>query len=141
MIKIFFDASVLFSALYSQTGASYALAYFVREKKIVGITTQTVVEEVVRNSAKLKNTEQEAIYVFIATYNLVVREYITKKELQPFLGSIAQKDAHILAGAINTRCDYIVTLDKKHINTDSAKEAAHPVQIVSPQKMLEIVVS
>jgi predicted nucleic acid-binding protein len=138
MIKIFFDASVLFAALYSQTGASYALACFVKERTIRGITTQTVVEEVLRNSETL-NREQGAVYVFITRHNFIVRECITKKELQPLIHIIASKDAHVLAGALQTHCDYLVTLDKKHINNDKVKKAIHALRIVSPQEMLEIV--
>lgn len=137
MTKIFFDSSVLFSALYSKRGASYALVCFIKRKKIIGIITETVIAEVMSNVNKLPTHTDDSIEQFIAESGFLVRRYITVSEIEPYVAVVEEKDAHVIAGALITRCEYLVTLDKKHIDTRVVKNFVKDrLSVVSPQEML-----
>jgi len=135
MLKIFFDSSVIFSALYSKTGASYALCLFVQKKSILGIINETVIQEIIRNTDDLKINPNK-IHQFIANFNFLVREKIKPKEIKSLLNLIEQKNAHIIAGAKLANCDFLVTLDKKHIDNSKTKKTFPKLKITSPQKLL-----
>lgn len=139
--KVFFDASVIFSAIYSHLGASYELCPFVRNGKIIGFTTQTVIEEVIDNIGKLKRLNKESIRQFIKQYKFIVREAITVDEIKPYIGIVEKKDAHVLAGAILTHTDYLVTLDKKHIDNTAIKSKISNLKITSPGELLLLIKS
>lgn len=111
MIRVFFDASVLFSALYSTTGGSRQLAVLVKARRMIGVTTQTVIEELEANIDKFKKINVKVLHQFIADYRFLVREKVTEFEIEPFLGKVHLKDAHVIAGAVLSGCDFLVTLD------------------------------
>jgi predicted nucleic acid-binding protein len=71
MIKCFFDSPVIFSALYSKEGASYALAELVKKKVVIGVITMTVVEEVLENLKKLKDIKEKEVHQFIWNHGFV----------------------------------------------------------------------
>lgn len=134
MIKVFFDASVIFSGIYSEKGGSHRLLNLVKTKEIIGITSQTVIEELIDNVDKLpikKNISQT-----IKDLNMIVIETITEDEIKLVSKIVDPKDAHVLAGAQLAVCQYLVTLDKKHINNSKVRNRTKPLKIVSPKKLL-----
>ena len=137
MLKVFFDSSVLFSAIYSDKGASRKLVELVKKKVIVGIITENVIEELKANILKFKTPiSSSEIDEFIQQSQFLVREEVSLEEIQPYLNLVEEKDAHILAGAILTKSDFLVTLDKKHLNNKSVKEKVKEVIIISPKEFL-----
>ena len=136
MIKVFFDASVLFSAIYSDKGASRKLVTLVKSHTIIGITSQTVIEELERNIEKFKRETNTEIHTFIAVHDILVRKVIESDELEPYQGLVEEKDAHVVAGAIQTSSDYLVTLDKKHLNNNEVKKKIKLTLILSPAELL-----
>jgi|SRR3989344_8039760 len=139
MTKVFFDASVIFSAIYSIKGGSRKLTDLVKRNNITGITTQTVIEELEDNIGKFK-TREINLKQFITENNFIVREKIKESEAKSFLEIVHAKDAHILTGAILTRSDYLVTLDKRHLDNPSVKAKISKVKIVSPKELLELLI-
>ena len=139
IIKVFFDASVLFSGFYSPIGASRALLEMTKINLIHGITTQTVIEELKNNLEKF--TKPIDIGRLINDYQIIVREKITRQELSLFKNLVEEKDLHILTGAILTSCQYLVTLDKKHLNNQKVKKKITQIKIVSPKELLKIIIS
>ncbi len=142
MAKVFFDSSVLFSAMYSKRGASYALVCFIKRKEITGIITETVIEEVISNIHKLPSYTDGSVRQFIGNGGFLVRRSISVLEIQPYISIVEDKDVHVIAGALLTHCEYLVTLDKKHIATASVKDFLKGrLFVVSPQEMLSRIVS
>lgn len=140
-MKVFFDTSVFFSAMYSQTGGSSILASFVRTGVVIGITTQTVIEELEENLYKLNETNPKIIFDFLKANNFLVRQSISLSEIAPFISIIEKKDAHVIAGAILTNCDYLVTFDKKHINNKNIKAKISQIKILSPKELLHMIIA
>lgn len=134
-MKVFFDASIIIAALLSPTGGSSQLFRFIAVGLIKGITSQTVIEEVleVDKPQKIKKSKEE-IEQFIAASGLLVRKNITLQEIAPYENMVDREDAHLVAGANLTKCTYLVTLDKKHLLRLDIQEKFLPLLIVSPQR-------
>src|SRR5574340_412222 len=115
-MRVFFDASVIIAALLSPTGGSALLLKYVKAGKILGIISQTVVNEILEEDKieKFKKSREE-IEDFIAKSELVVREEITLEEIREYQNRVDIEDAHLIAGAKLTECAYLVSLDKKHL--------------------------
>ena len=133
--KVFFDASVIFSAIYSRAGGSRKLLSFISERLIIGFTSQTVIEELVKNIDKFGDSRPD-VGGFIGSSGLVVCEKITLDDIKPYSGIVEAKDAHVIAGAALTRCEYLVTLDKKHLNNQQVKNKLESLKILSPKDLI-----
>ena len=138
MKKVFLDASVIFSAIYSEKGGSRRIISLIKSNHLVGITSQTVIQELKGNLQKLK-TESSQVDIFIAEYRLLVREEITQEELRSFEGLVDIKDVHVVAAAILTNCQYLITLDKKHLDNLKTQKKISRVQILSPKAFIKII--
>ena len=134
MITVFFDASVLFSGLYSSTGSSRALLELVKGKIIYGLTSKTVIDELEDNIQKFDHRIN--IDLLINEYGILIREKISNDEIKPYTSIIEEKDCHVVAGAILTGSQYLVTLDKKHLDNQIIKEKIMDVKIISPRDLL-----
>ncbi|MBI3384993.1 PIN domain-containing protein [Candidatus Gottesmanbacteria bacterium] len=110
----------------------------VRDHEISGLSSQTVLSEIKNNISKLpayKNISEDSINKFILENNFIIREALTDLEIKPYASLVVRKDVHVIAGAILTNCDYLVTLDLKHLNNPSVKNSV-AVNIVSPKNLL-----
>ncbi len=136
MIKVYFDASVIIPALLSPTGGSFKLVQFIKLKAIIGITSQTVIEEVEDNSVKIRKSAKE-IRQFIHDNLILIRKRISLIEAEPYKSMVVEKDVHVIAGAKLTKCDFLVTLDKKHLLKPNIKKLIKPLKVVTPQELLE----
>lgn len=134
MIKVFFDSSVLFSGFYSPTGASRALLELVKKRIIYGLTSKTVIDELEDNLQKF--TQLIDIDSLVKEYSILIREKISNAEIEPYKALIIEKDCHVIAGAILTGSQYLVTLDKKHLDNLMIKEKITKIKIVSPKELL-----
>ena len=137
-MRVFFDASIIIAALLSPTGGSAQLIKFTKIGLIKGITSQTVIEEILEEDkpTKIKKSTEE-IEEFIAQSGLIVRKPITVDEIDPYQSLVDIDDAHLIAGAVLTKCEYLVTLDKKHLLRVDTKEKFLPLRIISPKELLE----
>lgn len=139
MTKVFFDASVLFAALYSSTGASRKLAELTYNHQIQGFLSLTVIEEVERHLDKFP--QQPDIHKFIHEHKFIVRDHIRPEEIVTWQKFVDRTDAHVVAGAVSMGADYLVTLDKKHLDCTSVKQIITAVKIVSPNLCLKVIYS
>lgn len=141
-MRVYFDASVIIAALLSPTGGSRKLFGYVKLGRIVGITSQTAIEEVLAENRpkKLKKSKEE-IEQFIAQSGLVVRESITAEEIKPYQNLVDDTDAHLIAGANLTNCAYLTTLDKKHLLRVDIQRRFLPLKITAPKELLEELVA
>lgn len=141
-MRVFFDASVIIAALLSPTGGSALLLKYIKAGKIVGITSQTVINEILEEdkTERIKKSKAE-IEDFIAKSGLVVTEEVTLEEIAQYQNRVDVEDAHLIAGANLTKCVYLVSLDKKHLIRDDVKKEFLPLKIVSPKELIEIIAS
>lgn len=135
-MRVYFDASVLIASVLSSTGGSSKLLSFVKENKLIGIISQTVIDEVLEKREKIKKSKVE-IEEFIAKSGLLVRKDITVNEVTPYMDKIDLEDAHLIAGALLTKCTHLVSLDKKHVLKEDIKKRFLPLRIVSTKELFE----
>lgn len=136
VIKIYLDASVIVPAMLSSVGGSAKLIKFIKLGLVVGITSQNVIEEIERNSVKINKSTQE-IRQFIQKNLILIRKKISTGDYAEYKNIIDIKDAHVVAGARLTKCDYLVTLDKKHLLKEDIQKRFLPLKIVSPKQLLK----
>lgn len=137
-MRVFFDASVIIAALLSPAGGSSLLFKYIKTGIITGITSQTVLEEMLeKDKPKKLKRSLEQIGEFITHSGLIVRESITTEEIAPYKGDVHEEDAHLFAGALLTKCTYLVSLDKKHVVQPDIQNKFLPLRIVTPKELLE----
>ncbi len=132
---VFFDASVIIAAILSPTGGSAKLLMLTKNKAIVAITSQTVIDEVADHAEKIQQTPEEISW-FIKNSGLMVRERVTQAEIEKVSGIVESTDAHLLVGAQGAQCTYLVTLDKKHLLRAEVRKNVAPLRIVNPKELL-----
>lgn len=133
--NVFFDASVIIAAILSPTGGSAKLLTLAKNKTIVAITSQTVIDEVIDHADKLHQTPEE-ILSYIKESDVLVRERVTQKEIEKVSAIVDPTDAHLLVGARGATCQYLVTLDKKHLLRADVRRSVAPIRIVNPKELL-----
>lgn len=140
-MRVYFDASVIIAALLSPKGGSSELFRLIKKGIVKGVTSQTVVEEVLEEDKpeKLGRSKDQIAY-FIGESGLLIRKSITEKDIELYKDLIDIEDAHLIAGAKLTRCSYLVSLDKKHVLKSDIKKKFLPLHIVSPKELLEEIV-
>jgi putative PIN family toxin of toxin-antitoxin system len=115
MSRVFLDSSVLFSAIYSRTGAARELLRLALQSEIQLILSQDVLTETSRNLGQkapelvllLEELLQQIPFVFVPDPS--------KEEVWAAEEYVDPKDAVIIAAATKARPDYLATLDRKHI--------------------------
>ena len=133
MTKVFLDASVVIAAILSSSGGSAKILSLAKKNKILAIISHTVVLEVLEHKEKIGKTEDE-INNFLMRNKIVVREEINHEEAGKYTGLVDKDDAHLIAGAKLTECNYLVSLDKKHVLSLGNKFS--PLKIVNTKEFL-----
>ncbi|MBM4465518.1 MAG: putative toxin-antitoxin system toxin component, PIN family [Chloroflexi bacterium] len=139
MIRVFLNASVLFSASYSETGASRDLLREAIRGNLKIVVSRHVLEEAERN---LVQKAPEALPAFRELLTLVAAEVAEKpalEELKQAATYINLKDAPIVATAAKAKVDYLVTWDQKHFIDDPKVAEWSGLMILTPDKLMAIV--
>lgn len=138
-MKIFVDASVFLAAAASKSGGSALVLQLGKAKRLQLVTSQTVMEEVVRNAPKL-HVSQEVIDTYIVASNTVIVPAPRDEEVEKHVLIIGEKDAHVVAAAFASKSHVIVTLDKKHLLSEKVKSQLRGLRLVNPEELLRKVV-
>lgn len=122
---VFFDASVIIAGLLNPLGGSGKIIRWVKEKKIIGLISVIIVEEVKRHIVK---TDIESYFI--------VANPPSKRNVRKYNNIVIdQGDSHVLASALELGVDYLVSLDRKHILV--LKDKIKKFLIVSPKELIE----
>lgn len=137
MRRVFIDASVLFSASLSPTGASREIIRLSIQSKIALVANQLVMQEVEKNIS-IKNSEVlEQLRLFRELLAIELVEP-TSEEVVAMLPYTALKDAPHLASAIKAKAHCLVSLDRKHlIDVRNRIESNLELKILLPGELLE----
>lgn len=137
IIKVFLDSNIFFSAAYSGKGASFFLFSLEKERKIKICTSIFVLQEAER--ALIEKGEKECLlnfYQIIRNSHLEVLAKPQTKIIKICQELIHSKDLNILASALESKCQLLVTLDKKHFFTSKLAKTNFPFQILLPKDFL-----
>lgn len=132
---VFFNASVILAGLASPSGGSAKLLAWMQQRKITGIVSEIVLDEVTRKSTRVGITPSVAKKKLIEFHPqfLLAPAALAIKKFEKVV--VDAGDAHVLASADQAKTDYLVTLDRKHLLVLTGKMKAF--RIVSPKQLIE----
>jgi len=136
MIRAFIDASVLFAASLSPTGASREIIRQAVRGKVALVASRLVFEETEEN---LADKAPEALPAFHQFLDAVPFETVrpSKREVLQAAEYSALKDAPIVAAAKRAQVDYLVSLDRRHLVGVPEVAQQSGLKIVLPSELLE----
>ena len=135
--KVFFNASVILAGLGSPNGGSGKLLTLVSQKKITGIISEIILDEILRHVDKL-NLFKIQVEKNIKSNFYSIKPAPNQKLVRTFMKIVINEgDSHVLASTIETKSDFLVTLDKKHLLI--LKNKIKGLNIVTPKELLEII--
>jgi len=136
-IKVFIDTNVLIAGIASVTGASAAVLDLCEAESIQMVISRQVLVEADRNfSSKLPGLVTQ-FRQFIRNLAPLMVEDPPATAVERAAALTAQKDASILAAALEAKVDYLITLDKKHFLKHKIKKSI-PIEICTPADFLRI---
>lgn len=136
-MKVFLDASMLFSAAYSQTGASREIIRLGIQGEIQLLISDLVCKEAYVN---LQNKAPEAVQKLSEFLRHVPFEVVkpSKEEVLAAMKYTEFKDAPVVAAAKHAGVDYLISLDRAHLVGITAVEEGSGISILLPGEFLEI---
>jgi len=133
MVKVFLDSSVLVAAAFSRTGASSYLLNLGKKRKVDLVVSRFVLDEAHNNILKKGGEKEKDSFNYLlknANLKIISADNFFLKNLCKKI--IHPKDAEVLADAILSKSDYLLSLDKKHFFTKDVKEFADKTEILLP---------
>ena len=80
----------------------------------------------------------DTAYQLISSTPINIKENPSAKEVQKIAKFIDDiKDTPILAGALQSNAESLITLDRKHFMSEKLKSASLPIQILTPKDFIE----
>lgn len=132
--KVFFNASVILSGFRSPKGGSAKLIKFVKQKKIIGIINEIVINEVLRNIHKTSFEVDEAKKIITKSFLIIsAPDEIFFSYYRKIL--LDEGDIHLFTSSKQIKADFLVSLDKKHVL--SLQNKINEFKIVSPKELIE----
>jgi len=135
MIRVFIDASVLFSAALSATGASREILLRGIRREVELLASDLVLEEVRRNLvAKCPDRLHDLDDLLEAMTLHIVNPH--RRQVIAAASYTELKDAPIVAAAQQARADFLVSLDRAHLVDVPAVATRSGLRIMLPSTLL-----
>lgn len=139
MLRVFVDTSVLFAAVYSATGAARDLLWLALEEHVQLLVSQDILTETERNMSQKVPDKLNVYKQVIRLLDLEVVADPPKEAVRAAEAYVAQKDAFVIAAAIQSKVDYLVTYDRKHLIDPPEVSAQSGLRIVTPDVVVRAV--
>lgn len=138
-IKLFFDASVLIAAVHSPIGGSGYLLEACRRGSFKPVVTRLVLLEAERNiKAKLGEEDLLRFYQLLGSVDFIVEPLVSAREVADYSHLIEKKDAHVLAAAVRSGAQFLLTLDTRRFMTERLSKADLGLIIVTPGHFIKV---
>lgn len=138
-MKLFLDANILFTAAYNEKGISRALFGLAKAGRCTMVTSAYAADEAKRNLA-LKAPAVSAEFENLLRQITVVREPSTKTIARMTALPLADKDAPIMAAAVECRAEVLVTGDRRDFG-HLCGQAVEGVLVLNPTDTLDRVLA
>ena len=136
-MKVFLDANVYFAGCYSQKGASSVILELVRRGKIEGFASRLVLREAERNlRLKAKSPVLKLFHQFLKEADLRIFPSPKPTVLSQYESMIHPKDVPVLTAAVQSKADFLITLDRRHFMTPELLKSIHSPKILLPGEFL-----
>lgn len=138
--KVFLDASIFVAASGSASGGSSLILEVCKGICFSVATTRRILLEAQRNiRRKLSSEALIRFYKEIAKLNPEIIRPPTKERLSKYDDVIALKDHHVLVSVLESKATFLITLDRKHFQTETIRQANLPIIIMTTKEFLEMV--
>ena len=136
-IKIFLDSNVILLRLLSDKGAPRVILDILCLDMpfLKGVTGGYNLLEIERNIRKRLPAILDIYQSYLPKLRLEVVPLPPPEALTSYFGRIADKDAPVLASAVISGADYLVTGDKKDFDK-FRDDASLPLKVVSPSELV-----
>lgn len=137
-LKVFLDSNVIISGLFSDKGSPrIVLDLLSLDLPLLSCATgEYNIVEIERNLLKKMPDVLPVYRRYLKILNLEIVPLPLSKDIKKISGQIADKDIPVLASAINSNADFLVTGDKKDFEKLKGK---YPFKILSPSEFLYII--
>jgi predicted nucleic acid-binding protein len=136
-IKIFLDSNVILSGLLSDKGAPRVILDILclELPLLKGTTGEYNLLEIERNIRKRLPAILDIYQAYLPKLRLEIVPLPPPEALTSYFDRIAYKDAPVLASAVISGADYLVTGDKKDFDK-FRDDASLPLKVVSPSELV-----
>ena len=139
MIRVFLDASVIFAAAYSETGAARELFRQATRDQVRLVVNQDVMDEAQRNLVKKVPQGETLLQVLMAVVNPEIAPDPSPQLTSQVSQYVVEKDVPVAAGALASQVDYLVTFDRQHLLKPVEVAKKSGLKIVLPEVVVEAV--
>lgn len=136
-MRVFLDTSVLFSAIFSAGGHARDLLHLAARETLTLVISREVLEETERNLRKKSPEKLPLFTMLIAVLQPDIVDDLTPEEVAAAAVYTIQKDAPIVAAAIKTKADYLVTYDHKDLLDPPEVAEKSGLTIVRPEEVVK----
>ncbi len=137
MHKLFLDANILFAAAYSANGGSALIFELANKKNIKIVSSKIAFLEAERNLINKGSKEAMITFYNQISYLDYLYEEINQQNKKYFEKIINKKDVDILANAVNSKSNFLITLDRKDFFQKKVFDFASPMIICTPAEYLQ----
>lgn len=136
--KVFLDSNVILSGLFSDKGSPRIILDILSLAlpMLSGATGRYNIMEIERNLKKKMPAVIPLYRKYLPAMNLEIVPLPSSDTVNKLSKHISGKDAPVLASAISSKSDYLVTGDKKDFNKPKLK-GKYGFQILSPSEFVE----
>ena len=137
-LKVFLDSNVIISGLFSDKGSPRIILDLLSlDLPLLSCATgEYNIVEIERNLLKKMPAVLPVYRRYLKILNLEIVPLPLSKDIKKLSGQIADKDIPVLASAINSNADFLVTGDKKDFEK---LKGNYPFKILSPSEFLDII--
>jgi predicted nucleic acid-binding protein len=132
---VFFNASVILAGLNSPEGGSGTLLKWSKNRIIESIVSEIVLDEVIRNANNIDLNREHIRLLMRSIFERVVKPPGNESVYTYQQTVIDLGDAHLFASCYETKADFLVSLDKKHVL--ALQNEITWIKIVSPKELIE----
>lgn len=136
-IRAFLDSNVIVSGIHSPDGPPGIILRLYMQGEFQVVVSQLVLDQVIRGIKRKMPSELQSLQEFLLQYPPEVCPDPTVEEISHYSEVIHAEDAPILAAAIASGVDYLVTGDKHFLSKASILHEKG-IKVVSPAQFLEI---
>ncbi len=138
MIRVFLDANVYFAGFASKKGTSAIILELARRGKILLVANRIALREAERN-LRLKSGAKtlKAFRRFLNQTRLQIVPHPSESLFVKYGGFIDSKDVPILAAALETQVDFLITLDRRDFLTPSVLSHSGKTKVLTPGAFLK----
>lgn len=138
--KVFLDSNVIISGLFSDKGSPRIILDLLclDLPMLAGSTGQYNIIEIERNLSKKMPGVLPVYKKYLQVLNLEIIPLPSSKDIKKLIGHVSDKDIPVLASAIISNADFLITGDKKDFVKPKLR-GKYSFRILSPAEFLDII--